>query len=369
MKAVINCTICLEDINRRVTNTLRCSHIFHKKCINFWLKDSGNCPLCRDIQINETTLKHAIYKHDRSLIDRCFILVTRKTYSEYFRLAVDYKHSYFIMICLKHGFHPQEEQLEYAAVHGYVEFYRYYIEHCKFKPTLRILNFSVDSENTELFRLLLNYVKPDLRTMYASVTNLNLEVFKACVDNNTGITPNIEDFLIKRNIIDFIEYYFEYTELNSSTLCLAIKYNRDYIIQKCLDDQMLFTNEIIDQASISNYPYIVENCLKVGIRIPPYSIINNVIRYNYISIIQLYIEYGYQATKKDLQNAIELNCIGIVILILQNTKFKITKKLMNVAISQGNEEIVRILEVQNTDKFNADRSLPAAIRSRLSPGN
>lgn len=55
-KAVILCSFCFETIiiNDRKTKTLdNCEHMFHKSCIKPWLKNKGNCPLCRtsvDIQ-------------------------------------------------------------------------------------------------------------------------------------------------------------------------------------------------------------------------------------------------------------------------------------------------------------------------------
>lgn len=38
------CTICLEDVR---SVPLECSHVFHDKCINKWLKDNDTCPNCR----------------------------------------------------------------------------------------------------------------------------------------------------------------------------------------------------------------------------------------------------------------------------------------------------------------------------------
>jgi hypothetical protein len=42
------CPICKCNylINEYKT-TLNCKHAYHKKCINKWLKDSINCPICR----------------------------------------------------------------------------------------------------------------------------------------------------------------------------------------------------------------------------------------------------------------------------------------------------------------------------------
>jgi hypothetical protein len=43
-----NCTICLSDYEEGETlRTLPCFHIFHKDCIDDWLKQSKVCPVCK----------------------------------------------------------------------------------------------------------------------------------------------------------------------------------------------------------------------------------------------------------------------------------------------------------------------------------
>ena len=42
------CSICLEAFKlNEIVITLPCSHTYHKKCMEPWLKDNNNCPLCR----------------------------------------------------------------------------------------------------------------------------------------------------------------------------------------------------------------------------------------------------------------------------------------------------------------------------------
>ena len=44
------CNICCEDyIVGQYKRTLpNCNHIFHKKCVDKWLKTKSNCPICRN---------------------------------------------------------------------------------------------------------------------------------------------------------------------------------------------------------------------------------------------------------------------------------------------------------------------------------
>jgi len=48
-KIIDVCSICLDDflINQKITNTL-CNHYYHKLCLDLWLKNSKNCPLCNN---------------------------------------------------------------------------------------------------------------------------------------------------------------------------------------------------------------------------------------------------------------------------------------------------------------------------------
>ena len=43
------CSICVESLNDNIAIKLTCDHIFHKKCLEEWLKKGKNkdCPLCR----------------------------------------------------------------------------------------------------------------------------------------------------------------------------------------------------------------------------------------------------------------------------------------------------------------------------------
>ena len=44
----VSCAICLDNLQAgQMVKALPCSHKFHSKCINFWLKQKLKCPLCK----------------------------------------------------------------------------------------------------------------------------------------------------------------------------------------------------------------------------------------------------------------------------------------------------------------------------------
>jgi hypothetical protein len=52
LQAYTTCAICLENIyfNNKCLFLENCQHIFHKNCINTWIRMSANtCPICRTI--------------------------------------------------------------------------------------------------------------------------------------------------------------------------------------------------------------------------------------------------------------------------------------------------------------------------------
>ena len=44
------CTICLDKYKiGTYKKRLECKHVFHKKCIDKWLKNEDHCPMCRKL--------------------------------------------------------------------------------------------------------------------------------------------------------------------------------------------------------------------------------------------------------------------------------------------------------------------------------
>ena len=43
-----SCPICLEKFkDNEFKRELKCNHVFHKKCIDKWIKHQNTCPICR----------------------------------------------------------------------------------------------------------------------------------------------------------------------------------------------------------------------------------------------------------------------------------------------------------------------------------
>ncbi|CAI9280848.1 unnamed protein product [Lactuca saligna] len=61
----VDCIVCLSEValGERLAVLERCRHGFHVECVEAWLKDHPNCPLCRTpiSGANEDTHKHNVY--------------------------------------------------------------------------------------------------------------------------------------------------------------------------------------------------------------------------------------------------------------------------------------------------------------------
>lgn len=66
---MVECTICLETIDKNDEHTLLCNHKYHDKCISFWLKNNSSCPICRKKQYLDIYDKdHYIYSFKEAFI-------------------------------------------------------------------------------------------------------------------------------------------------------------------------------------------------------------------------------------------------------------------------------------------------------------
>ena len=53
-KKLEDCPICYEEITEKTSTTTRCKHVFHKTCLERWMEEKTNCPMCRE-NIRPTT--------------------------------------------------------------------------------------------------------------------------------------------------------------------------------------------------------------------------------------------------------------------------------------------------------------------------
>ena len=48
LKCKSSCPVCLEKFkDNEFKRELKCGHVFHKKCIDKWIKHQNSCPICR----------------------------------------------------------------------------------------------------------------------------------------------------------------------------------------------------------------------------------------------------------------------------------------------------------------------------------
>ncbi|KAI3927731.1 hypothetical protein MKW92_009349 [Papaver armeniacum] len=60
------CSVCLQDMINVGDDAvlLKCSHIFHKKCMLEWSKRKLNCPICRHDSRKESIKRKRLTDHD-----------------------------------------------------------------------------------------------------------------------------------------------------------------------------------------------------------------------------------------------------------------------------------------------------------------
>jgi len=59
----VQCSICMEMIERTDKKTLNCNHDFHTDCVNRWLTSNNTCPLCRAPQREQEPERQTISSH------------------------------------------------------------------------------------------------------------------------------------------------------------------------------------------------------------------------------------------------------------------------------------------------------------------
>jgi len=149
------CSICLGEIINKYT-ILKCNHVFHKNCINAWLKKHVTCPMCR------TYLKHyyegTVWDTHKFKIGTKFKLILNDTH-----LIIKYYYKYTNI--LKKKVEMPFKKIKYFSHSGSYFTYDFYDEDSGIlkKETLRI--------NPPLSEIIFNTLKNKVNTMAKNSRN------------------------------------------------------------------------------------------------------------------------------------------------------------------------------------------------------
>ncbi|KAI3521289.1 hypothetical protein L1887_10751 [Cichorium endivia] len=79
----LDCIVCLSEVTlgEKLAILERCRHGFHVECVEAWLKDHPNCPLCRTplSGANEDIHKHKVYLRKFYEIMSCYGFLVLET--------------------------------------------------------------------------------------------------------------------------------------------------------------------------------------------------------------------------------------------------------------------------------------------------
>ena len=94
----MQCSVCLDEINQDTLEVTECNHRFHRACIQRWLEDHDNCPLCRhQLRIDDD-------EEEEGEIDEGFFEVVYYNVSEMLPI-----YDIFQAICMNYTMHIDNE--------------------------------------------------------------------------------------------------------------------------------------------------------------------------------------------------------------------------------------------------------------------
>ena len=104
-----DCCICLQKLENNILQ-LDCSHLFHEKCINKWIKNNNNCPMCRkNIKNNSNNSK----LFETFIILSIIVLLLSIFMIIFFKIYFNSNHSFYIYEYLINIFRKMKKYLDY----------------------------------------------------------------------------------------------------------------------------------------------------------------------------------------------------------------------------------------------------------------
>ena len=148
----MECSICLEKILEE-KKVLNCNHEFHIECIDMWLKEKQECPVCRSPFLQEECLEspmenddvraQSLSNYENALIVTSFISITMtfiaNVKNEMFFLFLIQSLFCLMYICQKVSIHL----IKVMGVYIIFSFFLYRITHSAYNKPDYLLLFSI----------------------------------------------------------------------------------------------------------------------------------------------------------------------------------------------------------------------------------
>ena len=69
------CPICFESVNEFNITTTNCNHSFHKKCLDIWLEENFDCPMCRKLICTKFLAKYVRNPFFSFFYKKCALII------------------------------------------------------------------------------------------------------------------------------------------------------------------------------------------------------------------------------------------------------------------------------------------------------
>ena len=75
--AIYECPICFENANESNITTTNCGHRFHTKCIDTWLEENYDCPMCRKLICNKFYARYVRNPFFSFFYKKCTLIIDK----------------------------------------------------------------------------------------------------------------------------------------------------------------------------------------------------------------------------------------------------------------------------------------------------